>query len=821
MERYNPKTIESKWQKVWAETKIYEVTEDISKKKIYATPMLPYPSGAGLHVGHVRNYSISDAVGRFYRQRGYNVLNAIGWDSFGLPAENYAIKTGTPPAESTATNIANFKNQLQRLGMGISWDRELDTSDPSYYKWTQWSFLQFFEKGLAFQAEREQWWCTQCKTVLANEQVINGKCWRHDKDDDPLVIKKSLNQWFFKITDYADDLLDATAELDWPESIKLQQVNWIGKSTGAKITFAIDGHSQTISVFTTRHDTQFGVTFMVLAPEHKLVGSITTDEHDKAVHDYLHIAEQKSDLERQQEEKTKTGVFTGAYAINPVNNQKIPIWVADYVLAGYGTGAVMGVPGHDLRDKEFAEKFGFDIVKVYETPAGQDDYHTEGKVINSGKYDGLATDVAREEILKDMSEAGYAVEKTQYKIRDWLISRQRYWGCPIPIIHCQNCGAVPVPEKDLPVILPKVEDFAPTGEAASVLAAVDDWANVPCPKCDKPGKRETDTMDGYVDDSWYMYRYTDVNNKKMAWDKAKLDYWWPVDFYFGGDHAVSHLLYFRFWNRFFVDQGLISADKKEPVKKLVYNGYINGDDGRKMSKSIGNVVDPLEIIDSGYGADALRMFELFIGPYDQDAVWNTRGVPGTFRYLQRVWQLIDGIILSTQADQADTDITGATAVAAATHKTIKKVTEDFENLKFNTAIAACMELVNTLNGLQKDVPFVDAAATWRASVGQLLQLLAPIAPHIAEELWQELGHDVSIHVSSWPAWDDDLLVESMINIVVQVNGKLRANIEVSVDASQEEIIEIAQNNDKISSHLGDGLVKKTIVVPGRLVNFVV
>ena len=820
MKRYDPKTLEPKWQKVWADTKLYEVEEDDSKTKIYATPMLPYPSGAGLHVGHVRNYSIADAVARFYRQKGYNVMSNIAWDAFGLPAENYAIKTGTPPWESTAANIENFRTQLQRLGMSYAWEREFNTSDPSYYKWTQWIFNQLFRDGLAYQGVSMQWWCPECKTVLANEQVENGCCWRHPETK---VEKRETKQWFFKITEYADPLLDNLDNLDWPERITSQQKNWIGRSQGAEISFKIEGSEETLSVFTTRHDTQFGVTFMVLSPEHPLVEKITTDKYHDSVQSYVSEAALKSNLERLQDEKEKSGVNTGAFAINPVNDERIPIWVADYVLMDYGTGAVMGVPGHDMRDKEFIEKHGLEMRKVYETPDGEDDYHTEGIVINSGKYDGLTTQEAREKILADLVKSGDAVEKTHYRIRDWLISRQRYWGAPIPIIHCDKCGTVAVPDADLPVELPKVENFAPTGDTVSVLAAVEDWVSVKCPKCGGQAQRETDTMDGYACSSWYMHRYADAKNDDKPFDPNKLNYWFPVDFYFGGDHAVSHLLYFRFWNHFFVDKGWVDKEYVEPVKRLVFNGYINAADGRKMSKSFNNVVDPLEVIDSGYGADALRMFELFIGPYDQDVDWNTNGVPGTFRFLQRVWTLVQEFLeenpKSHKTKSRDGDLQAA--LRSSTHKTIRKVTADLEALKFNTAIAACMELTNSMIKLREELPFAAAPDAWRESLSQLVQILAPFAPHIAEELWEELGFSKSVHVSGWPVWDDDLIREEIITIVVQVNGKVRANLDATKDENMADIVDRAKATESVSRHLADKEIIKTIEVPHRLVNFVV
>ncbi|MBC7746638.1 leucine--tRNA ligase, partial [Pedobacter sp.] len=640
MKRYNPAEIEPKWQTIWADTKLYEVTEDETRDKTYVTAMFPYPSGAGLHVGHVRNYSITDVIARYHRQQGKNVLSTIGWDAFGLPAENYAIKTGVSPQESTATNIANFKVQLQRIGVSYDWTREINTTDPSYYKWTQWIFTQLFARDLAYQAERLQWWCPECKTVLANEQVINGGyCWRHEET---LVIKKNLKQWFFKITDYADELLAGVDELDWPEKIKSMQRNWIGKSQGAEIEFRVADQDEVVKVFTTRADTLYGASFLVLAPEHELVASLTTDEHHGDVEQYVTSAIKKSDIERQETNREKTGVFTGSYAINPLTGETIPIWVADYVLTGYGTGAIMAVPAHDERDHAFATKFELPIVEVIEKPAdfNADCYYGEGVLKNSGVYDGLQTAEAREQIVAHLAREGRGYETTNYRMRDWLISRQRYWGAPIPIIYCAEHGAVAVPENDLPVVLPEVERYAPDGSGKNVLASVEEWVNTTCPTCGGPATRETDTMDGYACSSWYFLRYTDAHNDEQAWDPAKANYWMPIDYYCGGDHAVSHLLYSRFWMRVFADLGLIATSRTEPVKKLVYNGYINAADGAKMSKSKGNVVDPLVLIDAGYGADALRIYELFIAPFDLDAAWDDRGIAGTYRFLNRLWTLV-------------------------------------------------------------------------------------------------------------------------------------------------------------------------------------
>lgn len=809
MKRYNPKEIEPKWQQKWEDSGIYKATEDTSKPKRYVLEYFPYPSGAAMHVGHVRNYTIGDAMARFYRMQGENVLHPMGWDAFGLPAENFAIKHNISPKEAIKQNTAKFKQQLTQMGFSYDWSREIDSTDPGYYKWTQWFFKLLFERGLAYQKESLQWWCDTDKTVLANEQVESGKCWRCGNP----VTKKPLKQWFFKITDYADRLADDLDNLDWSDGIKTMQRNWIGKSKGAEITFKIADSDKTFDVFTTRHDTQFGVTFVVIAPEHPLVKEITTPEQKSAVEAYIEQASRKSDLERQEEgDKEKTGVFTGAYAINPINDGKIPIWVADYVLLGYGTGVVMGVPGHDSRDKIFAEKFGLEIRKVYKVEGG-DDYHTEGEVINSGIYNGLRTEKAREVILADMVKAGYAKERVNYKIRDWLISRQRYWGAPIPIIHCEKDGAVAVPDEQLPVELPEVESYQPTGEGTSVLASVHDWVNTTCPKCGGPAKRETDTMDGFACSSWYFLRFADPHNSKEPFSREKADFWLPVDDYIGGaEHAVMHLLYARMWTKVMFDAGLIDFD--EPFKALRNHGMILAPDGRKMSKSWGNVIAPDEIIEQGYGADAIRLMELFIGPWNQEAAWSVEGMGGCFRFLQRVWGITQEFLASEANGGKQSE------VVAATHKTIKKVTEDLKDMGFNTAIAALMAFTNELYKIKSETGFIDKEA-WQFALTSFARLLAPFAPHIAEELWHDLGGETSVHTTEWPAWDEKYLVSDTMKIVVQVNGKVRVTIEVASDASKEQVMEAAKANEKVATYLDGNSIKKSIYVPKKLVNFVV
>ena len=808
MRRYNPSEIEPKWQQVWEEQKANEVEADASKVKTYVAGMFPYPSGAGMHTGHAFSYSIVDAIARFHRQHGENVLNPMGWDTFGLPAENYAIKTGTAPAKATAENIANFKKQFKRMGVSIDWSRELNTSDPEYYKWTQWVFTKLFERGLAYQKESLQWWCPVDKTVLANEQVEAGHCWRCGS----LVEKKSMKQWFFKITEYADALLDEIEDLDWPQKIKTAQTNWIGKSVGAEIEFKIDGLDDAITVFSTRPDTIFGASFVVLAPEHPFARTLAVGNFKEAANTYVKEAVKKSEIERTNDTKEKTGVFTGSYAINPVSGEKVPIWVADYVLGGYGTGAVMAVPAHDERDYAFAEKYHLPIIDVIEAPEGTSEqvYHGEGILVNSGKFDGMSTSDAREKIVDWLEAQKLGHAQTTYKMRDWLISRQRYWGAPIPIIHCEEHGAVPVPEGQLPVVLPEIEDFAPKGDGKSALARATDWVHTTCPECGKPALRETDTMDGYACSSWYLLRYADPKNAEQAWDPEKVNYWNPLDYYIGGDHAVAHLLYVRFWTHIFHDMGLINF--KEPVKKLIYHGYINAEDGTKMSKSKGNVIDPLDVIDQGYGADALRTYVLFMGPIELDASWDSRGIAGIYRFLNRVWTLVQ------QFEESGKEVTkNDDAIRVLRHKTVRKVTDDFRRLSFNTAISAMMEYVNELYKFKVD-GFSDEV--WHDALQTLTQLIAPFAPHMADELFAQLGGEGIVQNATWPTWDEALTVEDIITIAVQVNGKLRGEISVGKDTDPEEIKAKALAHENVVKFV-DGEPKKVIYVPGRLVSIVV
>jgi len=812
MKRYNPIEIEAKWQKKWDDSKLYEVKADPSKQKMYISGMFPYPSGAGLHTGHARSYTIVDSIARFYRQKGKNVLNPIGWDTFGLPAENYAIKTGISPQEATKTNIANFKKQFKRLGISIDWSREINTSNPEYYKWTQWIFRELYKKGLAYRKESYQWWCDNDKTVLANEQVENGRCWRCGEE----VTKKRMTQWFFRITAYADELLEDIDNLDWPEKIKTMQRNWIGKSKGAEIEFEVaegNAKGEKIKVFTTRPDTLFGATFLTVAPEHplldKLVNGLTKDK----VEEYKKESLKKTEIERQ-ENKQKTGIFTGSYVVNPANGKRIPVWVSDYVLGGYGEGAVMAVPAHDERDYEFAKKFDLDIVKVVEKPEGiaDDDicYHGEGVIVNSGDFDGQNSADVREQVLSWLEEKEIGRSKTTYKMRDWLISRQRYWGCPIPIAYDKDGNEHLIPEEQLPVMLPTLTDFKPDDSGKSALAKSEEFMYV-----EVNGEkmvRETDTMDGYACSSWYLLRYADPRNSERAWDPELVNYWAPVDYYVGGDHAVAHLLYVRFWTHVFKDLGLTNFS--EPVKKLLYHGYINAEDGSKMSKSKGNTIDPLEVIDQGYGADSLRTYEMFIAPYEIDASWDSRGIAGVYRFLNRVWVLVQEFI---ESEKSIENLSNFEEVQKSRHKTIKKVTEDFHRESLNTAVAALMEFVNDLYKFKLE----GFSEDWRQVLEDLLKMLMPFAPHISSELWQQLGNNNFIEESGWPEWDEEMLKTSEIQIVVQVNGKLRGKIKISAELEKQQILEKAKQEENVAKFLADKEIIKEIVVPGKLINFVV
>ena len=835
MRRYNPTEIEQKWQNKWEADGTYAVDfNDTTRPKYYSLSMLPGITGAGIHIGHGRTFQFADIKARFKRQQGYNVYHPIGWDSFGLPVENYAIKVGKTPRVAHDEAKVHFKEQLKRLGFSYDWTKEISTADPEYYKWTQWIFTQLYKHDLAYQKEQPQWWCETDNTVLANEQVEGGKCWRCGNP----VTKRNLKQWFFRITAYADEILEATDALDWTEMVKTMQKNWIGRSAGAEVEFAVSGQDSKITVFTTRPDTLFGATYVALAPEHHLISQLVNSDTREKVEAYVQASQQKSDIERQ-ENKEKTGVFTGSYAINPVNGQKLPIWVADYVLGSYGTGAVMAVPAHDERDFAFAEKFDLSIIQVIDRPEHSADvgcYSGEGELINSGQFNGIRSEDAREQIVAWLEQQNSGRSKTTYKMRDWLISRQRYWGAPIPIVHVDGRAPIAVADECLPVILPEVENFKPTGGNTSVLAQVDDWVRVwvdvetgktvPITES-KPdgdnwveGRRETDTLDGYACSSWYFLRYLDPHNDNEAWNPERINHWMPVDYYNGADHAVAHLLYSRFWMRFFYKLGLVPTP--EPFKRMMYNAYIMAPDGQKMSKSKGNVIDPMEIMDSGYGADALRVYEMFIAPYDMDAPWDPRGVPGTYRFLNRAWNLVQEFVdkNNNPSNSPEMDEKITQELLRLTHSTIKKVTRDIEDEKFNTAVASMMEMVNGLYKI-KESHGIDTSDEWRFALESLIQILAPFAPHITEELWREMGHDDTVHVGHWPKWDEKYLKSDTMTIIVQVNGKLRAKLELPSDMDKQGIEEAALADDNVQKFTNNKPPKKMVYVPGKLVNIVV
>lgn len=802
---FNHQQIEKKWQQYWADNKTFKTENETEKPKFYALDMFPYPSGAGLHVGHPEGYTATDILSRFKRMQGYNVLHPMGWDAFGLPAEQYALDTGNDPAEFTAKNIATFKRQIQELGFSYDWDREINTTDPEYYKWTQWIFIQLYKKGLAYVDEVAVNWCPALGTVLANEEVIDGKS---ERGGHP-VERRPMKQWMLKITAYADRLIDDLEEVDWPESIKDMQRNWIGRSEGAEVTFNIDGTDENFTVFTTRPDTLFGATYCVIAPEHKLVDQITTSEQRQAVEAYLDKVKLKSDLERTDLAKEKTGVFTGAYAINPINGKKMPIWVADYVLISYGTGAIMAVPAHDERDYEFATEFGLEIIPVLEGgDISKEAFTGDGKHINSDFLDGLNKEEGIAKAIQWLEEKGVGEKKISYRLRDWLFSRQRYWGEPIPMIHWEDGTTTPVPESELPLVLPKTDNIRPSGTGESPLANISEWVNVVDPETGKKGRRETNTMPQWAGSSWYFIRYIDPTNKEAIADPELLKRWLPVDIYIGGaEHAVLHLLYARFWHKVLYDLGVVHT--KEPFHKLFNQGMILGEGNEKMSKSKGNVVNPDEII-SSHGADTLRLYEMFMGPLEASVAWSTNGLDGARRFLDRIWRLFvneeDGTIAAKV--QASDDKT----LEKSYHQTVKKVTEDYEGIRFNTAISQMMVFIN-------DCYKADVIPT--AYAEGFVKMLAPMVPHVAEELWQILGHDETLSYKEWPTFDESKLVDDEVEIAVQVLGKVRAKIIVAKDASKEEIEKVALADDKVQEYMAGKDLVKIIVIPGKLVNIVV
>lgn len=796
-DKYNHLEIEPKWQKVWLEKKVFAAKDnDKSREPIYVLDMFPYPSGAGLHVGHPEGYTATDIFCRYLRMNNYNVLHPMGWDAFGLPAENYAIETGTHPRISTDKNIARFKKQIQSLGFSYDWDREIDTTDPKYFKWTQWIFLQLFKLGLAYEAEIPVNWCPVLKTVLANEEVVNGKS---ERGGHP-VVKMPMRQWMLKITAYAERLLNDLDLVEWSEPIKLMQRNWIGKSEGADVIFSIKNSDEKITVYTTRPDTLFGATYMVLAPEHPLVEKITSPEQKEKVEKYQETASHKSDLERTDLAKDKTGVFTGAFAINPVNQKEIPIWVSDYVLMSYGTGAIMSVPAHDQRDYEFAKKFDLPIVQVISGGnIEKEAYEGDGELINSDFLNGLRVKDSKKKMTEWLEKNGLGKYAVNYKLHDWVFSRQRYWGEPIPVVHCEKCGTVPVPEDQLPVTLPEVEKYEPTGTGESPLAGIDEWVNTTCPKCGAPAKRETNTMPQWAGSSWYYLRYADPRNDEKLIAPEKEKYWLPVDVYVGGaEHAVLHLLYARFWHKVLYDIGVVSS--KEPFIKLHNQGMILGEDGEKMSKSRGNVINPDDVVKE-YGADSLRLYEMFMGPLEQQKPWNTRGVEGVYRFLQKVWRLS----LRPLAEEQNPD------VEKARHKMIKKVSEDVKNFRFNTAISAMMIFTNE----------AQSNSATREDIEALIKCLSPFAPHLAEEIWKNLGNENLVCQEKWPEFDESKTIDSSIEIVVQVNGKLRAKLTAELNADKNKLLSEARNDERLAKWLNGKTIIKEIFVPNKLINFVV
>ncbi|MFD1207160.1 leucine--tRNA ligase [Sporosarcina contaminans] len=800
---YEHVKIEKKWQQYWKDNKTYKMVDDESKPKFYALDMFPYPSGAGLHVGHPLGYIATDILSSFKRKQGYNVLHPMGWDAFGLPAEQYAIDTGNDPAEFTAKNIATFKRQMNDLGFSYDWDREINTTDPKYYKWTQWIFIQLYKKGLAYIDEVPVNWCPALGTVLANEEVIDGKS---ERGGHP-VERRPMRQWVLRITEYADRLLEDLDELDWPDSLKDMQRNWIGRSEGAQLTFDIDGTDLSFEAFTTRPDTIFGATYAVLAPEHKLVEKITTAEQREAVDAYLEKVKVKSDLERTDLAKEKTGVFTGAYAVNPASGEKMPIWIADYVLSSYGTGAIMAVPAHDERDYEFAKTFDLPIVEVV---AGGDiskeAYTGDGEHINSDFLNGLGKEEAIEKAIAFFEEQGKGEKKITYRLRDWLFSRQRYWGEPIPIIHWEDGTMTTVDESELPLMLPKTDNIKPSGTGESPLANISEWVNVTDPKTGMKGRRETNTMPQWAGSCWYYLRYIDPDNDEMLIDPKLAERWLPVDIYVGGaEHAVLHLLYARFWHKVLYDIGVVQT--KEPFQKLFNQGMILGEGHVKMSKSLGNVINPDDIVHS-HGADTLRLYEMFMGPLDASKEWSTNGLDGARRFLDRIWRLFvneDGTLSSKIGSKPDG------ALERTYHQTVKKVTEDFEGMRYNTAISQMMVFINEcykVNSIPKE--FVEG----------FIIMLSPITPHLSEELWEKLGHEESIAYVSWPTYDESKLEEDTVEVAVQINGKVRAKINVAKDISKEELEKTALKDEQVKQWIDGKELKKVIAIPGRLVNIV-
>ena len=801
MDRYNPNSIEKKWQKYWEENKTFKTSDDKSKKRFYALVEFPYPSGQGLHVGHPRPYTALDIVSRKRRMQGYNVLYPMGWDAFGLPTENFAIKNKIRPEVVTENNIKNFKRQMQSIGFSFDWDREINTTDPDYYKWTQWIFIQMFKKGLAYKKEMPINWCPSCKTGLANEEVINGHCERCGGQ----VVRKVKNQWMLKITEYADRLIDDLKDVDYLDRIKSQQINWIGRSYGAEINFAVKEVDEKITVFTTRADTIFGATYMVISVDHPLIEKYSDRiKNIDEIRSYRSEVAKKSELERTDLSKEKTGYkIDGLTAINPLTNKEIPVYVSDYVLMTYGTGAIMAVPAHDDRDYEFAKKFNIDMIPVIEGSDIENCAFTEtneGNLINSGFLNGLTVDEAKEKMYEYIEEKEIGHKKTNYKLRDWVFSRQRYWGEPIPLVYCEHCGWVPLDEKDLPLVLPKVDNYEPTDNGESPLSKIDDFVHTKCPKCGRDAVRETDTMPQWAGSSWYYLRYTDPHNDEAIASIENLDYYTPVDWYNGGmEHTTLHLLYSRFWHKFLYDIGVVPT--KEPYMKRTSHGMILGDNNEKMSKSRGNVVNPDDIV-RDFGADTLRCYEMFIGDFEKSAPWSENGVKGCRKFLDKVWRTQELVDEDSNFEKMET----------LTHQTIKKVSEDYENLKFNTAIAQLMTLLNEFNNLDK---------ISKEQYKIFLILLNPVCPHITEEIWQIMGYEGYVHEASWPEYDESKTILDVIELPIQVNGKLRTTVEIGRDASEDEVFEKAIKDDVVAKYLENKNVIKKIYVKGRIFNIIV
>ncbi len=799
LQAYNPKPIEKKWQEIWEKEHAFATLNDYTRPKYYALVEFPYPSGQGLHVGHPRPYTALDVVARKRRMEGYNVLFPMGWDAFGLPTENYAIKNHIHPRIVTENNVKHFTEQLKMLGYSFDWDREVNTTDPEYYRWTQWIFLKLFKAGLAYKTKMPINWCPSCKVGLANEEVVDGCCERCGTP----IFRKQQTQWMLKITEYADKLLDGLDLVDYPDRVKTSQRNWIGRSTGAEVDFALSGTEDKLRVFTTRPDTLFGATYMVMSPEHPAIAKYADRIRNMdEVRAYQEEAARKSDFERSELAKDKTGVeLKGLTAVNPATGKEIPIWISDYVLMSYGTGAIMAVPAHDTRDWEFAKVFGLPIIEVVAGGHVEEEAFTDvqtGRMVNSGFLNGLEVAEAKKAIIEWLREKGLGAPKVNYKLRDWVFSRQRYWGEPIPIVFCDKCGTVPVPEEDLPLLLPEVDSYEPTDDGSSPLAKMTDWVGTVCPCCGGPAKRETDTMPQWAGSSWYYLRYTDPHNNECLADPEALKYWLPVDWYNGGmEHTTLHLLYSRFWHHFLYDIGVVPTI--EPYQKRTSHGLILGEDGEKMSKSRGNVVNPDEVVDE-FGADALRVFEMFIGAFEQHAAWSTEGLKGCRRFLERVWKLGD---MLTDGDAYSREL------ETKMHQTIKKVGNDYESLKYNTAIAALMALINE---------FYRVKSVNRAEFKTFLLLLNPVAPHITEELWETAGFEGRCYNSTWPVYDEAKTVEDVIELAIQVNGKMRGTVSVSRTAAKEDVLAAAK--EVLAGKLSGSIVKE-IYVPGRIVNFVV